>query len=36
MQDPDALRAAGVLVIETLADLPAALGYGTRRTTSAR
>ncbi|MCP2267288.1 HAD family hydrolase [Promicromonospora thailandica] len=27
-QDPDALRAAGVLVIETLAELPAALGYG--------
>ena len=27
-QDPDALRAAGVVVIETLADLPAALGYG--------
>jgi putative hydrolase of the HAD superfamily len=29
-QDPDALRAAGVLVIETLAELPAALGYGAR------
>ncbi len=28
-QDPDALRAAGVVVIETLADLPAALGYDT-------
>lgn len=28
LQDPAALRAAGVLVIETLADLPAALGYG--------
>jgi putative hydrolase of the HAD superfamily len=28
VQDPDALRAAGVLVIETLAELPAALGYG--------
>ena len=27
-QDPVALRAAGVVVIETLADLPAALGYG--------
>lgn len=28
-QDPEALRAAGVVVIETLAELPAALGYGT-------
>lgn len=27
-QDPEALRAAGVLVIATLEDLPAALGYG--------
>ncbi|MFI9487409.1 HAD family hydrolase [Promicromonospora sp. NPDC052451] len=27
-QDPEALRAAGVLVIRTLAELPAALGYG--------
>lgn len=27
-QDPDALRAAGVLVIETLTELPGALGYG--------
>lgn len=27
-QDPDALRAAGILVIETLAELPDALGYG--------
>lgn len=27
-QDPDALRAAGILVIRTLAELPAALGYG--------
>jgi putative hydrolase of the HAD superfamily len=27
VQDPDALRAAGVLVIETLAELPSALGY---------
>ena len=30
LQDPAALRAAGVVVIETLADLPAALGYGAR------
>jgi putative hydrolase of the HAD superfamily len=28
VQDPDALRAAGVLVITTLSELPAALGYG--------
>src|SRR5690606_34194072 len=27
-QDPDALRAAGVVVVETLDELPAALGYG--------
>ncbi|WP_036971381.1 HAD family hydrolase [Promicromonospora kroppenstedtii] len=27
-QDPEALRAAGVVVIETLAQLPAVLGYG--------
>ena len=27
-QDPEALRAAGIVVIETLAELPAALGYG--------
>lgn len=31
VQDPDVLRAAGVLVIETLAELPAALGYGPGR-----
>jgi len=30
-QDPEALRAAGVVVIETLAQLPAALGYDTGR-----
>lgn len=30
-QDPEALRAAGVMVIETLAQLPAALGYDTGR-----
>ena len=30
LQDPVTLRAAGVAVIETLADLPAALGYSTR------
>lgn len=30
-QDPEALRAAGVIVIETLAQLPAALGYDTGR-----
>jgi putative hydrolase of the HAD superfamily len=30
-QDPDALRAAGIVVIETLAELPAALGYGPSR-----
>jgi putative hydrolase of the HAD superfamily len=31
LQDPVALRAAGVVVIETLAELPAALGYGAGR-----
>ena len=30
LQDPAALRAAGVVVIETLASLPGALGYGPR------
>ncbi|MGW2094176.1 HAD family hydrolase [Promicromonospora sukumoe] len=33
-QNPEALRAAGVVVVETLAELPAALGYGTGPATS--